>query len=473
MKRAPLALNLAPAAAVLLCGAVAAGQPAPVLTGRHLEWDVDVRYGSGEIAGRAEWTIENVGDGPATSIPVQVGRLMTVSSVALDGRDVPFSFDVLTFPDWPTRQVGVARIRLATPVPPSGRVRVSVEYSGPLVPYTETGMTYARDEVAEAFTILRWEGLAFPDVREPTLAALRAAPVPAFTYRISVTVPEGLTVATGVPGTPTPAGGDRVVWTFDQTSPVPFLNVAVAAYDVVEEGGLRVFHLHEDVAGARRVLEAMTDAIDRYGAWFGPIGDIPLLHVIEIPEGWGSQASLAGGIIQTADAFRDPGSLPQLYHELAHLWHPLDLDIPAPRWNEGLATFLQHRVAAARDEPGSLEARMRRVAARLAEGWSERAAAIPMAEYGGSELTGLSYRSGALMFYALYVNLGEARFDEILGSWFDEYRGVGSTTGAFADHLRAHAPETGALLDDWLFGTAAPGRIAGGEDLAAVIASYR
>ena len=67
--------------------------------------------------------------------------------------------------------------------------------------------------------------------------------------------------------------------------------------------------------------------------------------MIEIPEGFGSQASATAGIILDASAFGDQAQLPQLYHELSHFWNPRDLDVPSPRWNEGLAMYLQYRLA--------------------------------------------------------------------------------------------------------------------------------
>lgn len=53
------------------------------------------------------------------------------------------------------------------------------------------------------------------------------------------------------------------------------------------------------------VNEAITREMALLAKWFGPIDADPQLTVIEIPEDWGSQASVASGIIQTADAFRD------------------------------------------------------------------------------------------------------------------------------------------------------------------------
>ncbi len=238
---------------------------------------------------------------------------------------------------------------------PGARTDVTIAWSGFLVPYTETGMRYVRDHVERSFTILRAESFGFPQIRVPSFEQSRAMPAGGFTYALRVTVPADLVVATGTAATARVESDSLSTWTFASDTPVPFLLVAIAPYETLTEGDLRVFYFPEDSSGARTVMGAMQDAVRTYGRWFGPVGSRLRLHVIEIPEGWGSQADLNAGIIQTADAFRDTTELVQLYHELAHLWHPADVDSAPPRWNEGLATFLSYRMAADRGEIGPLE----------------------------------------------------------------------------------------------------------------------
>jgi hypothetical protein len=114
---------------------------------------------------------------------------------------------------------------------------------------------------------------------------------------------------------------------------------------------------------------------------------------MEIPDGWGSQASLAGGIIQVAGAFRDSDRMQELYHELSHLWNAVDLDAPSPRWNEGLAMFLQGRLAREIDGWDGESAALDRTAARLLErcGSGEPCGSVPLRHYGDEELTDYSY----------------------------------------------------------------------------------
>ena len=227
----------------------------------------------------------------------------------------------------------------------------------------------------------------------------------------------------------------------------------------------------EDREGAARLQSAIATALGAFTGWFGPIDRDRRITVIEIPEGWGSQASLAGGIIQTADAFRDAGSEPQLYHELAHLWHPRDLDRPAVRWNEGFATFVQWRMQAHRDSEGdptrALEALAQAMASLAARELGRQSGdPVPMSEFGARGLTGRSYGTGALLFYAIYRVLGPDTFDQTVASYFAADRSDGTTVGRMVDALSGPDPNRiSAVFDDWFFTTRWIDRLAAGASL--------
>jgi hypothetical protein len=451
------------------------------LVGRHLDLELTVHYHDKTVDGTASMTFENMGASAVDEIPLQIGRLMSAKSVEdAEGRPVSFSQDVVVFEDWPSRQVTQLTIRLSESLAPGERGTVTIHYSGPLVGATETGMLYVRDHVSPEFTILRSESFAFPRLAVPSNRSNRAAPRSDFSYRAEFTVPAELTVATGVPPTERTsdsARGDSLsTWTFESTELVPFLNVAIAPYQVISDGGLRVFFFPQDSLGAARVLERMGRALDLYSAWFGPLDREARLHVIEIPEGWGSQASLSGGIIQTADAFQEQRQLRQLYHELAHLWHPSDTERPSPRWNEGLATFLAGRAAAELGDGDALSARMpasaERQVSRVAR--SAESASTPMAEYGRANTTGLSYGTGELMFYVLHEVLGPEEFDRTLGGWIARYRASGSTTRQLVDFAQAQTTiDLEPLFRDWMFTVRWRERLESGETLEEMIDSYK
>jgi hypothetical protein len=195
---------------------------------------------------------------------------------------------------------------------------------------------------------------------------------------------------------------------------------------------------------------------------------------MEIPEGYGSQASLTGGIILTADAFRDRSQLRQLYHELSHLWNVPDRDVPSPRWNEGLATFVQWRMAGELDGWSDWNARTEASAQSLLRRCTppSACAAVPLAEYGRRGLTDYAYTTGFLMFYALYHTLGEATFDSTYRAFFQQYRVEGATTATLARAFVAADNRADRILNEWLFTTRWRERLAAGETMAAIVASY-
>jgi hypothetical protein len=460
--------------ALLACAVQTAGPP-PAVVQRALQLDVRLDYEEGTITGTARLTVENVGATPLDSIPLLLGRLITVLRVQdADGSSLPFSQDIVTFDDWPSYQVNRIWVAPRTAVAPGARQVLAIGYAGTLVGYTETGMRYVRDRVDRDFTILRTDALAFPRLGVPNATASRAMPRGDFRFEAKVTVPRELVVATAVPASERIPAGDDVTWVFTGREPVPFLNVSIAPYHLLRSGALRIFHFAEDEVGAQTVLAGIEQAVALYSRWFGPLDRPPAITVMEIPEGWGSQSSLTGGIIQTADAFRDPRAMPQVYHEIAHLWHPVDTDAPPVRWNEGLATFLQWRIAAALDSTVSLDAAMDRTAARLLQRLTPDSRTVPMIEYGSAGLTDLSYSTGAVMFYLLYESLGAERFDAVLGSYYRAFPHTGTPTRAFADWLTDAEPRLrGTILEDWLFTARGIDRLETGESLAAIVESYR
>src|SRR5262249_21005746 len=150
---------------------------------------------------------------------------------------------------------------------------------------------------------------------------------------------------------------------------------------------------------------------------------------------FGSQSSLTAGIIQTADAFRDRSQLRLVYHELTHLWNVADRDRPSPRWNEGLATFLQWRLAEALDGWSDWSAQLARVTNQLRQACAPPApcGTTPLARYGETALTDRSYSVGFLMFHQLYRLMGPDSFDRAYREYFQTHQQNGGTTRELAD----------------------------------------
>jgi hypothetical protein len=442
----------------------------------RLSLDLRVDYARGALAGTAGLDVRNDGDRPFVEIPLLLGRLMTVTGVEdAAGRTLPFVQDVVTFSDDPIRQVNTTVVRLQGAVGPGDTARLVVHYGGILVGYVETGSLYVKDRVAEDFTILREDAYAFPTIGVPSWESMRTLVREPFGFAAEVTVPAGLTVAMGGAPLESRQRDSLVTWRYRSGAPVPFLNITIAPYRVTERGGSRIFHFPADSAGARMVATAIDGAMERFTRWYGPLSESPRLVVIEIPEGFGSQASLAAGVILTADAFGDPAELPQLYHELSHIWNVPDLDRPSPRWNEGLASFLQWRMAAALDGWADADAQRQRSVESVLRRCAPPAPCdtLPMASYGVAGSTGLSYSVGLLMFAALYESLGESAFDRAYRGFFQRYGERGATS---AQLIAAFHDATGGrsdpVFDDWFLTARWHARLTHGESFARIVASY-
>jgi hypothetical protein len=342
------------------------------------------------------------------------------------------------------------------------------------VGYTETGSLYIQDHVSREFTIIREDAYAFPALGVPLLRANRRMRREPFTFAARVGVPAGLVVAMGGERDERTEQDSMVTWRYHSAVPVPFLNIAVAPYQLLESAGARIFYFPADSSGAQMVQRAIAGAVERFTRWYGPLDHDPRITVMEIPDGFGSQASLVAGILQTAAAFRDRTQLPQLYHELSHVWNVLDLERPSPRWNEGLAMYLQWRTAGELDGWTDWDAQLARTAQSLLRRCAQGVPcdSVPLANYGAAGLTDRSYSVGMLMFYALAQTLGAEGFDRAYRGFFQQYRDRGATTADFVAAFRRASPKSDRVLSDWLLTTRWYRRLASGETVRHMVDGY-
>jgi hypothetical protein len=479
--------RMAAAAALLL--AVPAGAPRPAghegTSGSTIEipfqlttlaLDLGVDYAHNTIAGTATLTVRNVSKQAAATVPLLLNRLMTVARVSdAAGAAVPFAQRFALLADDSSWQLNALTVRPERPVAPGGSITLTVQYSGTLVGYVETGSLYIRDHVDSAFTIIREDAYAFPVLGVLSSQANRAAPRGPFTFAARVTVPAGQVVAMGGEGQDPVRHDSLVTWSYHSTMPVPFLNITIAPYRVMSSTGSKIFYFAADSDGARMVEHAIHGAMTDLAAWFGPMGHTATLTVMEIPNGFGSQASFSAGILQTAAAFHDVTEMPQLYHELSHLWNVEDLERPSPRWNEGLAMFLQYRMAAELDGWHNWDKVLDWFVATLKRECAgpARCDSVPFASYGTAGMTDDSYSVGMLMFYTLYQVMGAERFDRAYRDFYQGHREGGGSTAQLAAAFTAADPASGPVLHDWLLTTRWYARLKAGESLPQMIEGYK
>ena len=463
------------AAAVLLAASLSLPAAAAV---RPTRYDLDLKVDLQEkrIDGTARIAFRNAGDAPAAEVSFRLYRLLTVRSVrSAKGEALHFTQSIAAFEDDPLRQANQLRVPLSPPLPPGADAAVEVAYGGYLAGYVETGALYIQDRVDDAFTIIREDADAYPNPGPLSYAKSREEGLPEFDYTARITVPDTHVVANGGRLVSRTVSHGSAAYVYSNIRPAWRMDFAIARFKTLETPTLRIFALPDDAAGAARVRDEAQAAMELFARWYGPLEGATAFTIIEIPEGWGSQADVTS-ILQTAAAFRDPAKNPELYHEVSHLWNAPSRDPSYCRWNEGLAQFLAALVQETRAGSPSLDAAADRVVRDLRErlATEPRLREVPMADYGRREMTGQSYRTGMLMFYVLYRSVGPETFHRIIGGYYRRHRDSGGTTDELVrEAVEEAGPRTAAIFRDWLSTTAWCDRLAAQPDAARLAASYR
>ncbi|HYU25230.1 MAG TPA: peptidase M1, partial [Thermoanaerobaculia bacterium] len=147
-------------------------------------------------------------------------------------------------------------VALPEPLAPKGKTTVEIEYEGPLLGYSETGMLYVKDKIDPEFTILRMDAYAYPVQGAPSRAMNRRSPLYKYTYTARIEVPKELVVANGGHLDGVESAGDRATYTFSSIKPSWRMDFAIAKYGELSSGPIRIFHLPGDKAGAESVAQA-------------------------------------------------------------------------------------------------------------------------------------------------------------------------------------------------------------------------
>ncbi len=447
-----------------------------LLRPERYELDLVVDFEAETIGGTARIRLVNPAEERVEAASFLLYRLMSVSEVRDEsGRQRPFTQRIVSFEDEPKRQVNHVVVPLPRPLGIGERETLILTYRGHLLGYAETGSLYIQDRVDPAFTLIREDAEAYPTVRYPSFEVNRAAGLPTFDYLARIDVPESHVVANGGELVERTVNGQgRATYVYRNLKPAWRMDFAIAPFRTLERGKIRVFYLPEEAEGAERALRAMERCLDLFSGWFGSLKGASSFTVIEIPEGWGSQADVTS-ILQTAAAFRDPKRMGELYHEISHLWNPDSSDKPSPRWNEGLARFLEKLAAERLDSQPRVEESVESVAARLRErlGTEERLRRIPLRDYGREEMTDHAYSVGMLLFYVLHQAAGEEAFNKAIGNYYRHYSETGATTEDFVREVKdVSSIAVDRLFEDWLYTTRWSDLLLDGRPMRALAADY-
>ncbi len=427
----------------------------PETTAYDLKIKVD--YEQEKIYADCFLTIQNPHSDSIHEVPLLLYRLFDVTQVQNEqGKPLAFTQSVEKYEDWEKLQVNAIRIQLDPPLDSGQSTTLKIGYQGHLLGYAEV-MRYVKDHINKEYTVIRPDARTYPEVGIPSWRSNRAAGFSEFDYCVEISVPEGLVVANGGALVEKKSTDGRIVYVYRSKMPTWRMDFAIADYEVLRDSDktFRIFHFPKDKSGAESLLSALDETMALYRDWFGPLQTFKGLTVIEIPNGYGSQAD-AAVILQEASSFENLDNLYAFYHELSHLWNVEPQDPMPPRFeSEGLATFLQYLVQEKLEgKDKAVEEAVQRIRKRLQDQFAKNpsAAGIPMIDLGEKQMTGLAYTKGMLFFYLLYEIMGEEPFLETVGDFYQKYAGSGATAGEFVEFFQAKADaDLETLMQDWIF----------------------
>lgn len=424
----------------------------------HYDLSFSLLLGEKRLEADSLMKIRNDGRNPAAEIPFILYRLFDVLEVTDEkGSALPFGQTVVKFSDEKSLQVNLVSVRLSRPLAPGKTVSVRLKYGGALYGYPEV-MAYVRDRVDENYSLLRPDSLAYPVLAEASFKSFMAALRSAFTYRVETEVPSGYVVACGGRGIETRNKENAVVFVFESHEPTWRIDIAAAKLKIIEDDGckIRVYAIPEDEGEGRRILQEAIRSFEFFAGLFGAAGDFPGFAIIEIPEGWGSQAG-DFCVLQTAAAFRDKGRTSELYHEIAHNWNAgAKPEIQRCRYfDEAFASYFQGLAIKEFEGEEAFAKYMARLRDRFLQSCEkdEKNGSTPIADYWREERGENSYTKGAWSLFVLHEVVGDSGFRSLVRGFLREFRSGKAGFSDFQDHAeKAASLSLDRFFMEWIFG---------------------
>lgn len=417
--------------------------------------DLKIDFKEKLLSGECGMTVTSSSNKPISTIPLLLYRLMKVTSVKDDkGNPLRFRQRIMSFEDWETYQANFIEVTLPKQLTKGNSYKLMIGYSGYLYGYTETGNLYVRDKIDPQFTILRSDCRAYPELGYPSDKINDAAGfAPSFNYEIKITVPDSLTVVNGGQLVSKENKNGYTMYCYKNIKLAWRMDIIIGKYKTLESTQLKIHFLEQDRAGAEIVFRYAQKALALYSKWWGELKETKTFSVIELPGGYGSQADVTC-ILQTADAFNDSTQMRQLYHELSHLWNVNSIDTYYPRWNEGLATFIEYLTIEKLENRAYLDYvtdwYLNLVKREIAA--DSLLKTTPFIEFSKKGIQSYAYEIGMLMFRVLYEVMGENDFNKCLARYYTDYYANGGTTDQFVETaVSIGGKNLVAFFRDWMY----------------------
>ena len=454
--------------------------PAALPTVSHYSLQFHFFPKEGRFEADTKMTVTNKTEQAFSEVPFLLYRLLEVKKVS-DNQGSALCFDQAVVkmegPEYYRKvQANLVKVQLPKPLPPGATMILNMSYDGWVYGYSEA-MAYVRDRIAEPYSLLRPDALAYPMLAQASRESLHNA-YGTFTYDLAVTVPTGYIVACGGSQEKTLTKEDKTTFVFKSKIPTSRIDIAAAKFKLLKDEAkkLTVYVLPEDEKNGVAVLNGVNKAVLLYSAMFGEIKDYQGYTVIEIPDGWGAQAG-DYYILQEGTPFKDLKYISRVYHEVGHSWNAKPKpEVQRCRWfDEAFAAYFES--LAIREFEG--EQAFQKDMETTREYFISRAKSdqrnfeTPIAEYGKYELGGNSYTKGAWSLYVLHQLVGEEQFKQIIRAFLSEFR---DKPADFKDFQRVAERVSRRNLDkyfnEWIYGAASSQLLLDKVSVADVIKRY-
>lgn len=444
----------------------------------HYYLDLRIDYKNEKLFGRCQLTISNNTDSPVEKIPLLLYRQLSVKSAGDEnGAALHFIQDIANIAGWERLQVNFVEITLEKELLPGGHRTISIDYEGFLSGYSADGWRYVKDHIGRDFTMIRTDGFGYPVVGYPSEAEMMAITRERYDYTLDVTVQEDLTVVNGGELINITQANGETTYSFQSKKPSWRLDIAIADYLTIEKNKNRIFCFKADTVRAKSLLNVLESTVETYTEWFGEIKAYKGYTIIEVPEGYGSQADVTSFCL-TADNFKNQMENTGIYHELSHLWDVKPLEKEPCRFeSEGRAQFLQFLMSQRSDSKSDATSNaISRYMDVTKKDFRENPGfqSIPVKNYGIADMTQYSYTLGMIIFAMFYELAGEENFNNSIRLYLSTYSEKGATLDDFIMCCKKYAPfDAEKFFNDWVYSTNAVKLIVEGTSYDDLKALYR